>query len=557
MNIALLQLNLIVGDIEGNARKIEQATQQAQAQGSQLAVTSELALMGYPPRDLLLYPALIQRAGQVLRQLALRLRDTIPVVVGTAIPTGMAQGRPLYNSAAWLEGGEIRHWIHKTLLPTYDVFDEDRYFEPSGGHAKPEPPGVIPFGPHRIGFSICEDIWNDQDFWHHRRYHTDPVEIMARSGATVLVNLSASPFSVGKQALRQRMLAAMARRHAIPVIYVNQVGGNDDLIFDGGSFAIDPSGELLAQASDFEPDVVQVNLDTLNLEGISISQPKQMPDQRDPMAELYQALVLGTRDYAHKCGFEAALLGLSGGIDSAVTAVIAAAALGSQQVLGVLMPSPYSSQSSLTDADQLAHNLGLETLKLPIQPVMAAFEQLLAAPFAGRDPDITEENLQSRIRGTTLMALSNKFGRLLLTTGNKSELAVGYCTIYGDMSGGLAVISDVPKTQVYALARWINRERQIIPSSTLTKPPSAELRPDQQDSDSLPPYEVLDAILEQHIQQHYSERDLVTAGWDPALVARVIKLVKRAEFKRKQAPPGLRVTDRAFGSGWRMPIARH
>ncbi len=564
MKIALLQLNLIVGDIEGNARKIEQAAQQAQAQGSQLAVTSELALLGYPPRDLLLYPALIQRAGQMLRQLADRLQDIIPVVVGTAIPTGMGQGRPLYNSAAWLEGGEIRHWIHKTLLPTYDVFDEDRYFEPSGGHAKPEQPVVIPFGSHRIGFSICEDIWNDQDFWHHRRYHTDPVAAMAKAGATVLVNLSASPFSVGKQALRQRMLAAMSRRHQIPVVYVNQVGGNDDLIFDGGSLAIAPSGELLAQGSAFEPDVVPVNLDTLNLAGIPISQPKevvqkspQKPDQRDPMAELYQALVLGTRDYAHKCGFETALLGLSGGIDSAVTAVIAAAALGSERVLGVLMPSPYSSQSSLTDAYQLAHNLGLETLKLPIQPVMAAFEQLLAAPFANRDPDITEENLQSRIRGTTLMALSNKFGRLLLTTGNKSELAVGYCTIYGDMSGGLAVISDLPKTQVYALARWINRQRQIIPSSTLTKPPSAELRPDQQDSDSLPPYEVLDAILEQHIQQHYSEPDLVTAGWDPVLVARIVKLVKRAEFKRKQAPPGLRVTDRAFGSGWRMPIARH
>ncbi len=559
MKIALLQLNLIVGDIEGNARKIEQAARQAQAQGSQLAVTSELALLGYPPRDLLLYPALIQRAGQVLRQLADRLQDIIPVVVGTAIPTGLAQGRPLYNSAAWLERGEILQWIHKTLLPTYDVFDEDRYFEPSAAG-----PAVIRFGSQRIGFSICEDIWNDQDFWHHRRYHTDPVEAMAQAGATVLVNLSASPFSVGKQALRQRMLAAMARRHGIPVVYVNQVGGNDDLIFDGGSFAIDPSGGLLAQGSVFEPDVVQVNLDTLNLEGISISQPKevvqkslQKPDARDPMAELYQALVLGTRDYAHKCGFEGALLGLSGGIDSAVTAVIAAAALGSEQVLGVLMPSPYSSQSSLTDAYQLAHTLGIETLKLPIQPVMNAFEQLLAAPFAGRDPDITEENLQSRIRGTTLMALSNKFGRLLLTTGNKSELAVGYCTIYGDMSGGLAVISDVPKTQVYALARWINRDREIIPISTLTKPPSAELRPDQQDSDSLPPYEVLDAILEQHIEQHYSEPDLVTAGWDPALVARIVKLVKRAEFKRKQAPPGLRVTDRAFGSGWRMPIARY
>ncbi len=542
MKIALLQLNLTVGDLEGNARQIERATRQAQAQGSQLAITSELALLGYPPRDLLLYPAFVQRAGQVLRQLALSLQDGIPVVVGTALPNGSGTGRPLYNSAAWLEGGEIRHWIHKTLLPTYDVFDEDRYFEPGSG-ANP----VIPFQDQQLGFSICEDIWNDQDFWHHRRYPVDPVEAMAQAGATVLINLSASPFSVSKQALRQRMLGAMSRRHGIPIVYVNQVGGNDDLIFDGASFAITPDGKLLAQGSRFEPDVVQVDLDAPS--GI-------VPSDPEPMSELYQALVLGTRDYAHKCGFQSALLGLSGGIDSAVTAAIAAEALGPEQVLGVLMPSPYSSGGSLTDADQLAQNLGLETLKLPIQPVMEAFDYLLAEPFTGRDPDITEENLQSRIRGTTLMALSNKLGRILLTTGNKSELAVGYCTIYGDMSGGLAVISDVPKTQVYALARWLNREREVIPISTLTKPPSAELRPDQQDSDSLPSYEVLDAILHQHIEQHYAESDLVTAGWDPHLVAQILRLVKRAEFKRKQAAPGLRVTDRAFGSGWRMPIAR-
>ncbi|MDX2271477.1 MAG: NAD+ synthase [Cyanobacteriota bacterium] len=544
MKIALLQLNPIVGDLVGNAQMIEKAVQQAASLGADLAITSELALLGYPPRDLLLYPDFVHRATQRLGQLADSLRESIPLVVGTVQPNPAPEGRALFNGAAWLEAGEIRHWIHKSLLPTYDVFDEDRYFEPA---QQREP---IRFRGRQLGFSICEDVWNDRDFWQHRRYKMDPIEEMSAAGADVLINLSASPFSVGKQTLRVKMLSALARKHHLSVVYVNQVGGNDDLIFDGASFVLDPAGEVIAQAPAFQPDVVCVDLEQPAPPSLPAIWPTSTP------AELFQALVLGTRDYVFKCGFRQVLLGLSGGIDSAVTAVIAVEALGSANVLGVLMPSPYSSPSSLTDAQALAEALGIPTYTLPIAPMMQAFEQVLAQPLAGFPPDITEENLQSRIRGTTLMALSNKLGHMLLTTGNKSELAVGYCTIYGDMSGGLAVISDVPKTQVYQLAEWINRHQQVIPTSTLTKPPSAELRPDQRDSDSLPAYEVLDAILSRHIEQHQSHDQLVAAGFDTETVQKVLRLVKIAEFKRHQAAPGLRVTDRAFGTGWRMPIAR-
>lgn len=550
VKVALLQLNYTVGDLSGNAERIRAAVEAVAAKGAELAITSELALLGYPPRDLLLYPALIERVGQVLQQLAARLRESIPVVVGSVQPNPLPEGRPLYNAAAWLEGGQIRHWFQKSLLPTYDVFDEDRYFEPGS------PPQPIEYRSRRVGFTICEDIWNDRDFWQHRRYHRDPVEEMARCGADVLINLSASPFSLGKQKLRVQMLGSLARKHALPILYVNQVGGNDDLIFDGASCALDCRGRVVAQAAAFQPDCLMVDVEAL------VHPPEEGPEVQgsrwptEPEAELYEALVLGTRDYVSKCGFREVLLGLSGGIDSAVTAVIAADALGPERVLGVLMPSPYSSPGSLTDAYQLAQNLGIPTLKLPIQSIMESYQHLLAEPFAGLPSDITEENLQSRIRGTLLMALSNKFGRLLLTTGNKSELAVGYCTIYGDMSGGLAVISDVPKTWVYRLARWINRHQERIPLPILTKPPSAELRPGQKDSDSLPPYDVLDAILQRHIEQHQSAAELVAQGFDPDTVQQVLHLVQSAEFKRHQAPPGLRVTDRAFGTGWRMPIAK-
>ena len=552
VKVALLQLNYIVGDLSGNAERIRSAVEAVAAAGAELAITSELALLGYPPRDLLLYPALIERANQVLQHLASRLQASIPVVVGSVQPNPLPEGRPLYNAAAWLEGGQIRHWFQKSLLPTYDVFDEDRYFEPG---SQPQP---IEYRGRRLGFTICEDIWNDRDFWQHRRYHWDPVEEMARCGADLLINLSASPFSLGKQKLRLEMLGSLARKHALPILYVNQVGGNDDLIFDGASCALDRWGRVVAQAAAFQPDHLILDVDELtqspNLDQSPPTAGSRWPTE--PEAELYEALVLGTRDYVSKCGFREVVLGLSGGIDSAVTAVIAADALGPERVLGVLMPSPYSSAGSLADAYQLAQNLGIPTLKLPIQSIMESYHQLLAEPFAGLPPDITEENLQSRIRGTLLMALSNKFGRLLLTTGNKSELAVGYCTIYGDMSGGLAVISDVPKTWVYRLARWINRQQERIPLATLTKPPSAELRPGQQDSDSLPPYDLLDKILQRHIEQHQSSPELVAQGFDPDTVQHVLRLVQNAEFKRHQAPPGLRITDRAFGTGWRMPIAK-
>lgn len=543
MKLALLQLNPIVGDLNGNAAQIVAAVQKAQAGGADLAITSELLLLGYPPRDLLLAPGFIEQTTLALQDLAGAVAPLLPVVVGSVYRNPSPEGRPLFNSAAWLEGGSIRHWIYKSLLPTYDVFEEDRYFEPAKGKQ------LISFQGKNLGFSICEDIWNDQDFWHHRRYSLDPVADMAGAGADVIINLSASPYSLGKQKLRIQMLGSMARKHRIPIVYVNQVGGNDDLIFDGSSLALNPQGEVFAQGSAFDPDVIFVDLETY-------TGTYQDPIS-DPMAELYHALVLGTRDYVTKCGFQRVLLGLSGGIDSAVTAAIAVEALGSDHVLGVLLPSPYSSQGSIDDALELAKHLRIQTLKLPISPVMEAFDELLVDIFHGLEKDTTEENLQSRIRGTTLMALSNKLGYMLLTTGNKSELAVGYCTIYGDMSGGLAVISDVPKTQVYGLAHWINRDQEIIPLATVTKSPSAELRPDQKDSDSLPPYEILDQILYRHIEQHQSAVELVSAGFDPDVVKRILRLVKIAEFKRKQAAPGLRVTDRAFGSGWRMPIARY
>lgn len=542
MKLALLQLNPIVGDLSGNAELIQQGVTRSRQLGADLVVTPELALLGYPPRDLLLRPDFIRQADKTVLELAKSLAGDPPLVVGTAERNPAQEGRPLFNSALWLESGEIRHTFRKRLLPTYDVFDEDRYFEPTRNL------NLASYGDRAIGFTICEDIWNDRDFWQHRRYTIDPAAEMARAGADILINLSASPFSLGKPALRARMIGSMARKHQIPIAYVNQVGGNDDLIFDGSSFVCDRDGQPCVRGATFDSDVVLVDVEAMT--GTQAAWPEKT------IAELERALVLGTRDYARKCGFQQALVGLSGGIDSAVTAAIAVAALGAKHVLGVLMPSPYNSQGSIADAEALAENLGMSTHTLAIAPIMQAFDRVLADPFAAREVDITEENIQSRIRGNLLMALSNKFGRLLLTTGNKSELAVGYCTIYGDMSGGLAVIADVPKTQVYELARWINRDRSIIPVSTLTKPPSAELRPDQKDTDSLPAYEILDEILARHIEHHESLDDLVAGGFNPAIVARILHLVKMAEFKRHQAPPGLRVTDRAFGSGWRMPIAR-
>jgi len=541
MRIALLQLDQTVGDISGNAGRIATATREAAQQRADLAVTSELALLGYLPRDLLLQPSLIRYSWDVLESLARELRGAPPLLVGLAELNQASEGRPLFNSAALLAGGEVLDRFHKSLLPTYDVFDEDRYFEPAPDNQ------VLRLGDWTLGVTICEDIWNDRDFWQRRRYHKDPVEVLAQAGAEAVINLSASPFSVGKQSLRESMLAQMAAKHGLPLVYVNQVGGNDDLVFDGRSCAFDGKGKPIARGRAFTEDIVLVDLDP--------PAGRIEADDFSPESEIWRALVLGTRDYVWKCGFRSILLGLSGGIDSAVTAAVAAEALGAENVLGVLMPSPYSSRGSLEDAAGLAHKLGIRKLTLPIQDIMQAFDATLQPAFKDHPKDVTEENIQARIRGNLLMALSNKYGALLLTTGNKSELAVGYCTTYGDMSGGLAVISDVPKTMIYRLARWLNAQRPTIPEPILTKAPSAELRPNQTDQDTLPPYDLLDEILAKHIERHQSAEEIIAQGFDAATVRRVLHMVKVAEFKRKQAAPGIKVTDRAFGVGWRMPIA--
>lgn len=548
MRIALLQTDPTVGDLPGNAALIAEGVRAAAAQGAQLCLTPELALLGYPPRDLLLVPSFVQAAEARLTELARELAALPPVLVGTAWPTPGAPGRPLHNGAALLRAGRVQARFPKTLLPTYDVFDEDRYFEPGPG------PGCFELDGRRVAVTICEDLWNDSQFWEQRRYPGDPMGAVAALGADVVVNLSASPFTLGKQQVRQKMLGHLAAKYRVPVLYANQVGGADDLVFAGRSMAFGPDGALLARARAFEPDLLVVDL---GAGGAPPAPGRVEADDFAPESEAWRALVLGTRDYARKCGFTRVLLGLSGGIDSALTAAVAAAALGPDNVLGVLMPSPWSSPGSVDDSLALGRSLGIETMTLPIAPLMAAFDAALAPAFAGAAPDVTEENIQARIRGNLLMALSNKRRALLLTTGNKSELAVGYCTIYGDMSGGLAVISDVPKTLVFRLCRWLNASqgREVIPAPIITKPPSAELRPGQKDEDSLPPYEVLDPILEGLVERRQSPDEVAARGFDPAQVRRVAALVAGAEFKRRQAAPGLKITDRAFGTGWRMPLA--
>ncbi|HXD75286.1 MAG TPA: NAD+ synthase [Vicinamibacterales bacterium] len=543
MKIALLQINPTVGDIAGNAELIADAAAAAKKAGADLAVTPELALAGYLPRDLLLSEGFVGRCWDTLASLAKRLADGPAVLVGLPEPNPSDEGRPLFNTAVLLQRGVPGQRFRKSLLPTYDVFDEDRYFEPYRGSE------ILEFCNRKLGISICEDVWNDRDFWKRRRYHFDPIEELAKAGAQAIVNLSASPFAVGKYKLRDQMLGSMAARHRVPVLYVNQTGGNDDLLFDGRSSVYSADGALLARGRSFDSDLVVFDLD-------EPSKPLSA-DDGPAEAEIWDALVLGVRDYVRKCGFKSVVLGLSGGVDSALTAAIAADAVGPDKVLGVLMPSPFSSQGSIDDALELGKQLGIETMTLPIEAGMKALEGTLAPAFRGLERDVTEENIQARIRGNLLMALSNKRGALLLTTGNKSELAVGYCTLYGDMSGGLAVIADVPKTMVYRVSQWLNatRGRAVIPESTLTKAPSAELRPNQTDQDSLPPYDVLDAILERHVEHHQPAAQIIAAGFDAATVRRVLGLVRRAEFKRKQAAPGLKVTDRAFGTGWRMPIA--
>jgi len=542
LRIALLQLNPTAGDLAGNAKLIIHAARQAQSAGADLAVTPELALMGYLPRDLLMNRGFVRRSGQLLQQIAAELADAPPVLVGIATPNPAEMGRPLYNSAVLLHQGTVGQSFHKTLLPTYDVFDEDRYFEPARG------PQDLDWSGCRLGISICEDVWNDRDFWERPRYHRDPIEVLAASGAQAILNLSASPFIAGKQLLRERMLGHLAQKHGLAVAYVNQVGGDDDLIFDGRSCAFDAQGRLIGRAAGFREDVLIVDLAT--------GAGTIAEDDFAVEAEIWNALVLGVHDYARKTRFSKVLLGLSGGIDSALTAAIAVDAMGAENVLAVLMPSPYSSSGSVDDSVQLARNLGIQTVTLPIAGIMQTYDNVLADAFRGRPADVTEENIQSRIRGNLLMALSNKFGSLLLTTGNKSELSVGYCTLYGDMNGGLAVIGDVPKTMVYRVAEWRNRRKPDIPEAILTKVPSAELRPNQTDQDTLPPYDVLDQILELHVEQSQSAEEIVARGFDEATVRRILRMVRVAEFKRKQAAPVLKVTSRAFGTGWRMPIVR-
>ncbi len=552
MRIAMLQNNFLVGDLEGNAARIAAAVFAAAREGADLCVSSELSLLGYPPQDLLLNESFINDGWRVLCRLAQALCYAPPVLVGVAERNTRSRGRPLWNSAALLRAGSVEAVFHKTLLPTYDVFNEDRYFESLDESLNES--GWFEACGLRIGVTICEDIWNDKDFWKSRRYKIDPVQRLAEQGVHCIVNLSASPFHLGKHAFRQTMLSDLARKHRVPLIYVNQVGGNDDLIFDGRSSAFASSGTLIASAKAFGEDMVVVDLGRQG--HVPMPHDEQMGEGPPPEEEAFTALVLGTGDYLRKTGFSTALLGLSGGIDSSLVAVIAARALGPENVLGVLLPSPYTSSASIEDALELSGNLGMRSMTMPIDKLMGGFEMALRDAFAGRVEDVTEENIQARIRGNLLMALSNKFKSMLLTTGNKSELAVGYCTLYGDMAGGLAVIADAPKTLVYAMAKWFNATHgRVIPERILTRSPTAELRPNQTDQDSLPDYAVLDGILKRYVQEHRSSEEIVRDGFAPEVVSRVVKLIKAAEFKRRQAAPGLKITDVAFGSGWRMPVA--
>jgi NAD+ synthase (glutamine-hydrolysing) len=541
MKVALAQFNPTVGDFAGNSARILSLTAQAQERGANLAVFSELCLCGYPPQDLLERPAFIDRNLKELKALAGRV--PLPALVGYAGRLKNGKGKSVANQAALLCGGRIVFQQSKMLLPTYDVFDESRYFQPA------ERQTVYDFADQHLGITICEDVWNDRNFWPNLLYDRDPVTELVAQGTTLLLNISASPYTIDKRSLRQEMLRSIAVTHKRPVVYVNQIGGNDSLIFDGASIALTADGKVAAQALAFEEDLVLFDTET--------GQGEIHPQPHEEIEYAYRALVLGTRDYVNKCGFKKVLVGLSGGVDSAVVAKIAVDALGAENVQGVSMPGPYSSEGSKNDAKALAGSLGIELITLPIGEVFDVYRKALAPAFGERREDVTEENIQARIRGNYLMALSNKFGSMLLSTGNKSELAVGYCTLYGDMAGGLAVISDVPKLMVYELARWINREREVIPRATIDKAPSAELRPDQKDEDSLPPYDVLDRILKAYIEDVRSPREIAEHyGFDLKLVRDIALLVDRNEYKRKQAAPGLKITSKAFGFGRPFPIAQ-
>ncbi len=542
MKIALAQINPTVGDFAGNLKRIVAESRRAAAQGARLTVFSELAMCGYPPADFLEKPSFLARCRGAVEELAAATRELpTAVLAGVALPAAAETGKPAVNAAVLLDKGRLLLEQHKRLLPFYDVFDEQRYFAASPPQKVVELEGV------RLAITICEDAWNDKNFWPRRLYTVDPVEELMRQQPGVHINLSSSPFWHGKRAIRRGMLEAIARRDGIPVLMCNQVGGNDSLIFDGTSLALNARGELIAQAASFAEDLVVVD---------AFGAATAAGAEDDDTAAAYQALVLGTRDYVRKCGFRKVLVGLSGGVDSALVAAIATEALGAENVLGIGMPSPYSSAGSIEDSRRLTAHLGIRYELIGISELFAEYTRALEPLFAGTKPDITEENIQSRIRGALLMALSNKFSALVLTTGNKSEMAVGYCTLYGDMVGALAVIGDLVKTRVYAVCRWLNRNGEVIPEAILEKPPSAELRPEQKDTDSLPPYEVLDPILEAYVERYETpERIAATHGFTLELVQQVVRLVERAEYKRQQAAPVLKVTSKSFGMGRRFPIA--
>ncbi|MFG0330182.1 MAG: NAD+ synthase [Phycisphaerales bacterium] len=550
MRIALAQINTTVGDIEGNRRLILGAVREARDAGASVVLLPELAVLGYPARDLLLKAHVVERCEEAVARLAEECGDDLLAIVGSPRRNGSPLGHGLCNSAAALRGGGVIAWYDKRLLPTYDVFDEDRYFDPGAA------PCVVEHDGRRLGLTICEDLWNVDSLTIRHKYPADIIGDLVEVGADTILNISASPFVVGKPAFRRGLFGGAAQRAGAPLAMANLVGGNDDLIFDGHSLAFDAAGRLIEQGPGFREGLTIVDLD---------GSPRDEPAPDHDLEDLFEALVLGLRDYTHKCGFREVIIGLSGGIDSAVVATLARAAFGAEQVRGFGMPSRYSSEGSIDDARDLAERLGLRFDLVPIEPAHQAMLDMLEPVFAatGRPPGVAEENIQARLRGNVLMSISNKLGSLLLTTGNKSEIAVGYCTLYGDMSGGLAVISDVPKMTVYALARWMNDHpdrvgvaQAPIPASTISKPPSAELRPDQTDQDSLPPYEILDEIILRYVERlDDAERIARETGFDATLVESICRMIDRNEYKRRQMPTGLKVTGRAFGSGWRMPIA--
>ena len=554
MKICLAQINPTIGAFKQNVGKICKSINTAREKGADLVIFPEMSVVGYPPKDLLELSGFVDSNLKALEEVKNSVTG-ISAIVGFVDRNVAQRGKALYNAAAHIKNRKIVSRHYKSLLPTYDVFDEDRYFEPTHDIS------IAKISGRKFGISICEDVWGADVVWPGTIHHKDPVECMVRQGAEIIINISASPFTIGKQDVRLKMLTGHAKRNKVPIVFVNQIGGNDDLVFDGNSLVINKEGIVVGRASGFKEDLLMVEFKGSDLtagenKSRSVKKETRYAAGEGDIESVYNALVLGTRDYVKKCGFKKAVIGLSGGIDSAVTAVIAVKALGKNKVLGVTMPSTFSSKGSVDDSMVLAKRLGIKCELIPIKSVYNAYTKTLSGVFAGLPFDVTEENLQARIRGKILMAISNKHGYLVLTTGNKSELAVGYCTLYGDMCGGLAVISDIPKTMVYSLAEYINRRKEIIPADTIEKPPSAELRPNQKDQDSLPSYDVLDGVLRAYVEESKDVGDIIEMGYDESLVKDIINKVDRNEYKRKQAAPGLKVTTKAFGTGRRMPLAQ-